>query len=306
MKTVVCDICGSSTVLDPSSAAELLTRESVNDQPSLDSMKPRRSQIESERPLKNVSKAHTEYGKEYNCCNSHPDENVTYFCFDCLTPPVCSECVVHGIHRNHDVMHVKKSYPVIKEKLDGTIQGLGNCIDGLEGDRKALSNRKEILIHQGEEAKGQLKGLIDDLISRIEKKESELMNQIDLATNDSLRELESYERIIDDKLNTLENNVKYIKENMASGLLGTLNFYADNNKLLTQVTEQESQKNDRFTVELMTTNTPTPDNILMEVKNAANYAVEAVNRMKISSNRRKTNRSDENIYGRSSSEYGQY
>lgn len=44
-------------------------------------------------------------------CREHPDEEVNYFCFDCLVPPVCSECVVHGIHRGHNVATLRKAYP---------------------------------------------------------------------------------------------------------------------------------------------------------------------------------------------------
>lgn len=50
-------------------------------------------------------------------CIEHPDEEISYFCFDCLANCICPECVIHGIHKNHEVMTVKKSYGVIKSKV---------------------------------------------------------------------------------------------------------------------------------------------------------------------------------------------
>lgn len=52
--------------------------------------------------------------KEY--CKEH-NEEVTYFCFECMNKCICSECVVHGVHKNHDVMNIKKAYPIIIEKV---------------------------------------------------------------------------------------------------------------------------------------------------------------------------------------------
>jgi hypothetical protein len=31
-------------------------------------------------------------------CRDHSEQLITYFCFDCQCPPVCSECVIHGIN----------------------------------------------------------------------------------------------------------------------------------------------------------------------------------------------------------------
>ena len=49
-------------------------------------------------------------------CKEH-NEEVTYFCFECMNKCICSECVVHGVHKNHDVMNIKKAYPIVVEKV---------------------------------------------------------------------------------------------------------------------------------------------------------------------------------------------
>ncbi len=50
-------------------------------------------------------------------CKEHGID-VSYFCFDCLCKCICSECVVIGTHRNHDVMNIKRAYPLIVEKVN--------------------------------------------------------------------------------------------------------------------------------------------------------------------------------------------
>jgi len=50
-------------------------------------------------------------------CGEHPDEEILYFCFDCLCECICPECVIHGRHKDHDVKTIKKSAPVIKGEM---------------------------------------------------------------------------------------------------------------------------------------------------------------------------------------------
>lgn len=271
---MVCDICGSSTVLDPSSAAELLG-QSQNARPKMSSVKKRDI---SEAP----SISH--YAVDECYCEAHPDEEVKYFCFDCLTPPICSECVIHGIHKDHEVMHVKKGFPVVKAKLEEVIQGLVTCVEGLEGNKKGIMNRKQNLLTQAEDAKGQLNTIMEDLIARISKKHKELVRNIDTATNDALKELESYERVIDHRTSTLANNVKFIQENMASGPLPTLYFYADNNKLLVQVAEQTAGQ-EQYIACTAQASLVAPEGIVKDAKEVAGCVAEAVARICVGTTR---------------------
>lgn len=50
-------------------------------------------------------------------CPEHPDEEISYFCFNCLSNCICPECIIHGVHKNHEVMTIKKGYPIIKNKV---------------------------------------------------------------------------------------------------------------------------------------------------------------------------------------------
>ena len=260
--------------MDPSSAAELLGQTQ--------SSKPKPVETAKPRPVPDTSKYNTEiqnssqYYTDEKYCKSHPDEEVKYFCFDCLTPPICSECVIHGIHKNHEVMHIKKGFPVVKGKLEEVIQGLMTCIDGLDSDKRGLLSKKQIITNQAEDAKAQLNTIMEDLITRITKKQSELIRHIDAVSNDALKELDSYDRTIEDKMSTLSNNVKFIQEHMDSGPLATLNFYSDNNKLLVQVSEQEAPQNYQYIACEAQTNLVSSDGIVRDTKEAAARVTDAI------------------------------
>lgn len=69
---------------------------------------------------------------ERDMCRDHPEEEVNYFCFDCLSSPICSECVVHGQHRGHDVATLRKAYPVVMGKVEELGLQLNARIDELQ------------------------------------------------------------------------------------------------------------------------------------------------------------------------------
>ena len=58
------------------------------------------------------------YRQQRDACPDHPEEEVSYFCFQCKTQPVCSECVIHGDHKGHNVMLLRKAYPTIVKNIE--------------------------------------------------------------------------------------------------------------------------------------------------------------------------------------------
>jgi hypothetical protein len=57
-------------------------------------------------------------------CPSHPEEYVSYFCFSCLCPAVCAECVIHGEHQGHDVQTIRKAMPEIHEHFEALVHSV--------------------------------------------------------------------------------------------------------------------------------------------------------------------------------------
>lgn len=69
---------------------------------------------------------------ERDPCRDHPDEEVNYFCFDCYCPPICSECVIHGAHRGHNVQTIKKAYPQVMARVEELALNVNSKIDELQ------------------------------------------------------------------------------------------------------------------------------------------------------------------------------
>ena len=68
---------------------------------------------------------------ERDPCRDHPDEEVSYYCFDCSCPPICSECVIHGAHRGHNVQTIKKAYPQVMARVEELALNVNSKIDEL-------------------------------------------------------------------------------------------------------------------------------------------------------------------------------
>jgi hypothetical protein len=117
---VICDICEMATVLDPPSATELISmvppeqRGDPIGQP-MAQIQQHQTQPAPSRRSENINRS---MRPERESCPEHPEEEVNYFCFECMSQPICSECVVHGIHKNHDVATIKKAYPQIMANID--------------------------------------------------------------------------------------------------------------------------------------------------------------------------------------------
>ena len=63
-------------------------------------------------------------------CPDHSEEELTYFCFSCNNP-ICPECAIHGLHKDHEVQTTRKAIKQIrgllgedKGKLDQTAADL--------------------------------------------------------------------------------------------------------------------------------------------------------------------------------------
>lgn len=69
---------------------------------------------------------------ERELCRDHPDEEVNYFCFDCLCNPICSECVVHGTHKGCEVQTIWKAYPLVMAKTEELGLSINSKVDELQ------------------------------------------------------------------------------------------------------------------------------------------------------------------------------
>lgn len=223
---ITCEICSSNTELDPNSVIELLKL-----------CEEEYSVLKYEREI--------QYQKEESYsipdfCRVHPEEPLGYFCFDCETECICAECAIHGKHKGHDVMQIKKAYPIIKDKIEEMFLHVTGKIDEIELRNEKLENQKKEIINQGNSAKQQVLVSFEDLRARIDRKEREIISQIERTVQDNLKDVENYMRIISGKIEAFEELGEGIKKVLnTNSYCEALDFYAENNKKIFESVESE-------------------------------------------------------------------
>ena len=149
-------------------------------------------------------------------CKEHPEVDVSYFCFDCNAPPICSECVIHGSHRGHNVSLLKKAYPQIVNAMEDLTEQVGKKIDNLDLQDKRFEARKRELVEQNHAAKQVMANAFEDLRKRIDQKERELMKQCDLKAQECIDELDGSTRLILGRIEHLAEAVETVKRSIES------------------------------------------------------------------------------------------
>ena len=76
-----------------------------------------------------------------NICSEH-GEPLSYLCLDCMTKCICSECIVHGEHHNHDVLNIKKAYPLIFGKIQDLYKNICDKIKELDNSKRNIEKKK--------------------------------------------------------------------------------------------------------------------------------------------------------------------
>ena len=147
---------------------------------------------------------------------------------------ICSECVVHGVHRNHEVINIKKAYPLICDKASELIAHVDSKVKDLSNTENALELRKGEMTSIGEKCKREIKAAFDELRFKIAKKEKELIDRCELQLNEKLQEMNTYSRIIQSKIISMNKIIDSIQAHlMRKDELMLINFYCENkNKIL--------------------------------------------------------------------------
>ena len=168
-------------------------------------------------------------------CQEH-NEPITYLCLDCMSKCICTECVVHGVHRNHEVLNIKKAYPLIYNKTQEISNIIISRIKELNSTQKNIEQKKREINNLNSNCKIDIRQAFDELRNLLNKKEKEIINKTENTLNDNFNELNTYNQIINSKiilLNRLNETVNaYL---MRKDELNLINFYTENkNKILTQ------------------------------------------------------------------------
>lgn len=176
-------------------------------------------------------------------CQEHGEE-ITYLCFDCLSKCICSECVVHGIHKNHEVINTKKAYPIICEKANELLNHVGDKVKDLSAADRTLELKRNEILAISERCKRDIQNAFEEMRNKLNRKEKEIYDKTDLSVQDNIQELNTYSRILQSKIISLNKTIDSIQTRlMRKDELGLINFYCENkNKILTnsEITELDN------------------------------------------------------------------
>ena len=174
-------------------------------------------------------------------CNKH-NEELTYFCFDCFQKCICSECVVHGDHKNHEVLNVKKAYPLIIEKANEYIGELSGRITDIGHIYNSLETKKKEVLTKSEGIKQEMQNAFQEIRIRLDKKEKELLDKADMIKNEQIQEISTFSRIIQGKLVSLNKMIDHINSNlMRREDTSFINFFSEAKEKINSFMEEDYQ-----------------------------------------------------------------
>ena len=170
-----------------------------------------------------------------NICREH-GEPITYLCLDCMSKCICAECVVHGVHRNHEVLNIKKAYPLIYNKTQEIGNHMANKIKELHVTQNNIEQKKKDLNLLNNRCKIEIRQAFDELRNLLNRKEKEIITKTENTLNDNLNELNTYNHIIQSKIILLNKLIETVNAYlMRKDELTLINFYTENkNKILSQ------------------------------------------------------------------------
>ena len=185
-------------------------------------------------------------------CKDH-GEPITYLCLDCMSKCICSECVVHGIHRNHEVLNIKKAYPLIYSKTQEIGNHISSKIKELYNTQKKIEQKKKEINTLNNKCRIDIRQAFDELRSLLNKKEKEIMDKTENTLNDNINELNTYNHIIQSKLILLNKLIETVNVYlMRKNELNLINFYTENkNKILSQTELNEIENINNLNLEEM-------------------------------------------------------
>ena len=265
---IICDICGSKTEIDNQTSKEILSTvlKDLNLNPDLINANNSNQNVNDNNLSNNINNAYNNEiifnSNDYpnnninnlliansnivnlkNLCRDH-GEPISYLCLDCMSKCICSECIVHGIHRNHDVLNIKKAYPLILGKTQDLHRLVGDKINELNNERRNIEQKKSDIGNINQRCKNEIKNAFQVIRLRLSEKEKEIMEKMESKLKDNLNELNTYFHVIQGKIATLNKIIDSLNAHlMRKDELTLINYYCDNkNSILSQIENIDNNK----------------------------------------------------------------
>ena len=191
----------------------------------------------------NISELHTNNQNNARVCQEH-GEPITYLCLDCLSKCICSECVVHGIHKTHEVLNIKKAYPIIYGKTQELVNFLMNNVGDLNKYGQQLEKKKGEIAALNNKCRNEIRGAFEQIRSKLNEKEKEILTKTEDTLKDNISELNTYSRVIQSKVLSLNKTIDSINAHLfRKDELTLINFYCDNKSKILQQTKVREMEN---------------------------------------------------------------
>ena len=268
---IVCDLCGSKTEIDHQTSQEIfsyifknlnLNPHLLNSNNKIKQNFNRTENINGEyspsfgnneiflNSMDNINNAinnnnlfisNANIVNRKNICSEH-GEPLSYLCLDCMTKCICSECIVHGEHHNHDVLNIKKAYPLIFGKIQDLYKNICDKIKELDNSKRNIEKKKSSINMLNQKCKNEIKNAFQIIRIRLNEKEKEIIEKTDSTLNENLNELNTYEHVIQSKIANMNKIIDSLNAYMMrKDELNLINYYCDNkNKIISQMEDNEN------------------------------------------------------------------
>lgn len=172
-------------------------------------------------------------------CQQH-NEETTYFCFTCYKKCICSECIIHGDHKNHEVLNYKQAYPIIIEETNELMNNISDKILEIKTVQSSIEKSRVEMIAFTDKIKEETVQAFNELRARLDAKEKELLSRSEKFLEDSLQEFNTYSRIIQSKVISLSKVIDNVNSQlMRKEEIHYLNYFSENKTKLSNLIETE-------------------------------------------------------------------
>ncbi len=199
----------------------------------------------------NLNNPSNNFGNSFNLslvsqkdvCSEH-GEPISYLCMDCMSKCICSECIVHGIHKTHEVITIKKAYPLIYNKTNELINYVQDKIKEINITNGNLEKKKIDIANINDKVKNDIKNAFEEIRIKLGMKEKEIIEKSESTLMDNIQEINTYGRILQSKAISLNKIIETLNAYlMRKDELLLINFYVENkNKILNQSEVNELNK----------------------------------------------------------------
>lgn len=174
-------------------------------------------------------------------CPSHPDEPLQFFCLDCECKCICAECALHGLHKGHEVLSVKKAYPLLQSKVASLNVELRERVTELNGVAQSWERKQREMLNTQEQMKLKLQEHFGEIRKTLQVKEHEMKRLMGEGLRDGLNFAENKMNEIREQIQQLKDAQGQMQHNTShstasmQNAIDALNWYADARLSLNQL-----------------------------------------------------------------------